>query len=189
MSETLAPLPPDFNLRMTAGRVVMEDHMMTRRTISAAGGLAVSIVAGLALTGHARAESFKDKSGQVVFVPTTVENGKQADGSTVLKISSIGISIANLPFPFDYMKSQCSGTTLVGSDGKPGRSRGMCEVLSSKGDRAAYTYVGDAAGGRATWVEGTGAYAGIKGGTTYTVKAAMPGGGAVYEWTGTWQTD
>lgn len=163
--------------------------MMTRSIISAAGCVAVSIMAGLGLTGHARAEAFKDKGGQVVFVPTSVENAKQADGSTVLKISSIGISTADLPFPFDYMKSQCFGTTLVAADGKPGRGRGMCEVLSSKGDRAAYTYAGDAAGGRATWIEGTGAYAGIKGVTTYKMKAAMPGGGTVYEWTGSWQTD
>jgi hypothetical protein len=157
--------------------------------ISAAGGMAASIVVGLGLAGQARAEVFKDKGGQVVFVPTSVENAKQADGSTVLRIASTGISIADLPFPFDYMKSQCTGTTFVGADGKPGRSRGICEVLSSKGDRAAYTFVGDAAGGRATWIEGSGAYAGIKGATTYKPKVAMPGGGLVYEWTGTWQTD
>ena len=98
--------------------------MMTRRIISAAGGVAVSIAAGFGLTGHALAEAFKDKGGRVVFVPTSVEDAKQADGSTVRKVSSTGISIADLPFPFDYMKSQCTGTLLVAADGKPGRAVG-----------------------------------------------------------------
>jgi len=157
--------------------------------ISAAGCLAVSMVAGIGSTGNALAEAFKDKGGRVVFVPTSIEDTKQADGSIVRKISSTGIGVADLPFPFDYVKSQCTGTMLIAADGKPGRSRGICEVLSSKGDRAAYTYVGDASGGRATWIDGAGAYAGIKGETTYKLKVAMPGGGAVLEWTGTWQTD
>jgi hypothetical protein len=167
----------------------MEDHMMTRRVSSAAGGLVVSIVAGLGLTGNALAEAFKDKGGHVVFVPTSIEDAKQADGSIVRKVSSTGISVADLPFPFDYMKSQCTGTLLIAADGKPGRTRGICEVLSSKGDRAAYTYVGDASGGRVTYIDGAGAYAGIKGGSTYKLKVVMPGGGAVLDWTGTWQTD
>ena len=149
----------------------------------------VTAIAALGTYGKAQAEAFKDKGGRVVFVPTSTEDAKQADGSIVRKVTSTGISVAELPFPFDYMKSQCTGTLLVAADGKPGRSRGICEVLSSKGDRAAYTYVGDVSGGSATWIEGAGAYAGIKGGTTYKLKVAMPGGGAVVEWTGTWQTD
>jgi hypothetical protein len=159
---------------------------MTRtNTIVAAVGVAASLV----VAAQAPAETFKDKGGVTVFVPTSVESTKQADGTTVLKVSSTGIGITDLPFPFDYIKSQCTGTTLVGADGKPGKSRGICEALSSKGDRAAYTFVGDAAGGRATWIDGSGAYAGIKGVTTYKPKVVMPGGGAVFEWTGSWQTD
>lgn len=159
---------------------------MTRRSMV---GTAAGVAASLVVAAQATAETFKDKGGVTVFVPTSVESTKQADGTTVLKISSTGIGLTDLPFPFDYMKSQCTGTTFVGADGKPGRSRGMCEVLSSKGDRAAYTFVGDAAGGRATWIDGSGAYAGIKGVTTYKPKVVMPGGGAVFDWTGSWQTD
>jgi len=160
------------------------------KTIAMAAAIpVVSMLAAVGTPGNALAEAFKDKSGRVVFVPTSVEDAKQPDGSIARKVTSTGISVADLPFPFDYMKSQCTGTLLIAADGKPGRSRGVCEVLSSKGDRAAYTYVGDAAGGQATWIEGVGAYAGIKGGTTYKVKVAMPGGGAVVDWTGTWQTD
>lgn len=162
---------------------------MTRNIFSTARGLTVGLLVGLGLTGNALAEAFKDKGGRVVFVPTSIEDTKQADGSIVRKVSSTGISVADLPFPFDYMKSQCTGTVLIAADGKPGRSRGVCEMLSSKGDRAAYAYVGDASGGRATYIDGAGAYAGIKGETTYKVKVAMPGGGAIFEWTGSWQTD
>ena len=149
----------------------------------------VTAIAACGTYGIAQAEAFKDKGGRVVFVPTSIEDAKQADGSVVRKVSSTGISIADLPFPFDYMKGQCTGTLLIAADGKPGRSRGICEVLSSKGDRAAYTYIGDASGGRYLWVDGAGAYAGIKGEGTYKVKVVMPGGGAVTEWTGTWQLD
>ena len=159
--------------------------MMTRGMF----GLAACIVAALGVNAAARAEAFKDKGGHAVFIPMSIESTKQADGSTVLKVSSTGISTTDLPFPFDYMKSQCSGTVLIGADGKPGRSRGICEVLSTKGDRAVYFTVGDASAGRATWIEGAGAYAGIKGMTSYKTKATMPGGGVVYEWTGSWQTD
>lgn len=162
---------------------------MIRTIVMVAGGMAVSMVVGIGIAANAAAESFKDKGGRFIAVPTSIEDAKQADGSTVRKVSSTGISVADLPFPFDYMKAQCTGTLLIAADGKPGRSRGICEVLSSKGDRAAYTYAGDLSGGNATWLEGAGAYTGIKGTTTYKVKVAMPGGGAVTEWTGTWQTD
>lgn len=114
----------------------------------------MSIVAGLGLTGNALAEAFKDKRGRVVFVPTSIEDANQADGSIVRKVSSTGISVADLPFPFDHMKSRCTGTLLIDADGKLGRSRGICEMLSSRGDRAVYTYVGDAGRGRGPRVDG-----------------------------------
>lgn len=152
-------------------------------------GLAACMVAAFGAGAEARAETFKDKGGIVTFVITSMENAKQPDGSIVARITSTGVSIADLPFPFDYMKSECAGTLLISADGKVLRSRGVCEALSSKGDRAAYAYAGDAIAGRLTWIEGAGAYAGIKGATTYKPKAALPGGTSVYEWTGSWQTD
>lgn len=147
--------------------------------------------AGMALPSKAQAEQFKDKGGRNVFIPLSVEDTKQPDGTIVRRTTSAGISLADLPFPFDYNKSQCSGTLIIAADGKSGRNRAICEALSSKGDRAAYWVVGDLAGGRYEWIEGTGtgAYAGIKGGGTYKVKAAMPGGGVVLEWIGSWQSD
>ena len=165
--------------------------MMLRRIISAAGCLAVSIVAGIGLTGNALAEPFKDKSGRAVYVPVSVEDVKQPDGSIVRKQSLTGISIADLPFPFDYVKHQCTGTVHIAADGKPGRAHGYCEVLSSKGDRGAFTYVGDVTGGRFAYIDGAGvaAYAGLKGEGTYKIKVGMPSGGIVTEWTATWQTD
>jgi len=69
-----------------------EADMMPRKISSAAGCLAASIVAGIGLTGNALADSFKDKGGRVVFVPTSFEDAKQADGSIVRKVSSTSVS-------------------------------------------------------------------------------------------------
>jgi hypothetical protein len=142
-------------------------------------------------TTPAQAEQFKDKPGRSVFIPVSVEDAKQPDGTIVRNTTAGGISTTDLPFPFDYMKNRCVSTVIIAADGKSGRTRGICEALSSKGDRAAYIHVGDFAGGRYEWIEGTGtgAYAGIKGSGTYKVKAAMPEGGSAVEWIGSWQTN
>ncbi|SEP46915.1 hypothetical protein SAMN02990966_06734 [Rhodospirillales bacterium URHD0017] len=150
-------------------------------------GTAAILLLGAGAT--AQAEQFKDKSGRNIFIPLSVEDAKQPDGTIVRKVSSAGISVTDLPFPYDIMKSECRNTVVLAADGKSGRNRGLCENLSSKGDRATYWVVGDLAGGRYEWIEGTGAYAGIKGGGTYRVKAVMPGGGSVVEWLGSWQSD
>jgi hypothetical protein len=165
--------------------------MVGRLIANSAWFLFGGMVVGAGLTGNALAESFKDKTGRAVYVPTSVEDLKQPDGSIVRTQSLTGISMADLPFPFDYVKHQCTGTVQIGADGKPGRAHGYCEILSSKGDRGAFTYVGDAAGGRFAYIDGAdgGAYAGLKGDGTYKFKAAMPGGGIVTEWTATWQTN
>ena len=81
---------------------------------------------------------FKDKGGRVNFVPTLAVDEKQPDGSIIRKTAGTGIGTADLFFPFDFMKHQCQGFLYIAADGKSGRGRGMCEVLSSKGDRAAY---------------------------------------------------
>jgi hypothetical protein len=159
---------------------------------------AIARTAGILLVGAstwlataAQAEQFKEKPGRSVFIPLSVEDAKQPDGTIVRTTTAGGISTTDLPFPFDYMKNRCTSTVIIAADGKSGRTRGICEALSSKGDRAAYIHVGDFAGGRYEWIEGTGtgAYAGIKGGGTYKVKAAMPEGGSFLEWVGSWQAN
>ena len=152
----------------------------------------VAILSALLLGAPAQAEIFKEKTGRVIFVPTAAPvDEKMADGSIIRKTAGTGIGIADLPFPFDYMKSMCQGYLHIGADGKPVGGRGMCEVLSSKGDKAAYIYVGNPTGGRYEWVEGsgTGAYKGISGKGTYKTVVIMPGGGVVNEYVGSWQTD
>jgi len=161
-------------------------------TITRTAGLSLAgAIVGLWACGGAQAETFKTTSGRAIYVPVSTEATKQADGSTVLRMSTTGISTADLPFPFDFEKHQCNATAHIAADGKSGRTYGYCEILSSKGDRAAFTYVGDLTGGRWTMVEGTGAdaYAGAKGGGTYKVKYTMPTGELVSDWDGTWQTD
>ena len=164
--------------------------MMTFETIAKTAGLTVaSAIVGFGLCATAHAGSFKDKGGRVSFVPTSTEDTKLPDGSTLRKETSTGMTVNDLPFPFDYQKTVCTGTTHIAPDGKSGRLHGYCEVLSSKGDRAAYWYAGDFAGGLWGWMDGNGAYSGVKGGGTYKPIAFMPDGGGVNEWVGTWEND
>lgn len=162
---------------------------MFMTTTRMAGLSLAGAIVGLWACAGAQAETFKDKGGRNVYVPVSAENTKQEDGSTVERSSSTGIAITDLPFPFDFQKQQCSNSVYIAADGKSGRVHGFCDILSSKGDRAAFFYVGDLAGGRWTFIDAAGAYAGLKGEGTYKVKVAMPGGGLVTEWTGSWQTD
>ena len=142
------------------------------------------------LCGYAQAETFKDKGGQAYYLPVTPpEDTKQPDGSILRRVSFVGIIVGDLPFPFDYGKHHCTGTTQISADGKPGRGHGYCEVWSTKGDRASFTYVGEGGAGEFSYFDGSGAYAGIKGGGTYKTKVVLPTGGFVNEWVGTWQTN
>jgi hypothetical protein len=68
--------------------------------------------------GYALAESFKDKGGQLFYVPVAPpEDTKQPGGSIVRRVSFTGIAVADLQFPFDYVKHHCTGTTHVSGGG------------------------------------------------------------------------
>src|SRR5262245_41694628 len=123
-----------------------------RRKIQPMKYTAMSATALLFLAcGYAHAEAIKDKGGQAYYLPVAPpEDTKQADGSIVRRVTFSGIIVADLPFPFDYGKHHCTGTTLISADGKPGRGHGYCEVLSTKGDRASFTYVGEGGAGQFT---------------------------------------
>ena len=152
--------------------------------------VAAGLISGLSLVATAHAEMFKDKSGQAVYVALPFEDTKMPDGSTVRRIMHNGVATADLPPPWDQVRHQCTGTIHISADGKPGRGHGYCEILSIKGDRASFSWVGDSGvGGRWSYFDGAGAFAGIKGEGTYKVKHAFPGGVFVNEWTGSWQTD
>jgi hypothetical protein len=155
---------------------------------------AMGIVAATAMAPPAQAEVFKDKSGHSACVLTApFSDMKRADGTSIRKATFTCIDITDLPFPFDHRIRMCHGTSEVGADGKTDNAHGFCEVLSTKGDRASFWYVGNtgdkASSGRWAFINGTGAFAGIKGEGTYTTRAGLPGGGWINDWIGTWQTD
>ena len=150
----------------------------------------VGLIVGMSLGAEAQAETFKDKSGLAAYVALPFEDTKMPDGSIVRRISHNGIATADLPPPWDHVRHQCTGTIQISADGKPGRGHGYCEIFSAKGDRAAFYWVGESGvGGRWTYFDGAGAFAGIKGEGTYKVKQGFPGGVFLNEWTGSWQTD
>ena len=146
---------------------------------------------GIALCVPAQAEVFKDKSRVNICTPLPSEDVfKRPDGSVVRKTGSMCISTADLPFPFDQIRLLCSAVTDFAADGKVVSSHGFCDGTSTKGDRYASWTVWDAVNlGRWGYFDGSGAYAGIKGGGTYKTRTAFPGGGAILDVIGSWQVD
>jgi hypothetical protein len=146
----------------------------------------------LALALPAQAEVFKDKGGVAVCLPgSSDEVMKRPDGSSLRKTSGQCGSVTDMAAPFDHQKWSCTGYVELGTDSKVVGYRGQCEVISLKGDRAAFWYVFDPTK-LGTWgyipSSGTGAYAGITGGGTWKIKAPFPGGGQINEYVGTWET-
>jgi len=153
--------------------------------------LATGIVAAVAMAAPAQAEVFKDKRGISTCTPVSNEEVmKRPDGSSIRRTVGACIGVSDAAFPFDHQKQMCTSTLELTADGKMISVHGYCDVLSTKGDRAAYTitYNPDTYG-RWDFFSGSGAYAGIKGGGTYKFRVGFPGGGGVYDSTGTWQVD
>jgi len=151
----------------------------------------VGIFAAVAIVAPAQAEVFKDKGGTSSCTPVSNEEVmKRPDGSSIRRTVGACISASDGAYPFDHQKQMCTSTLELTADGKMVSVHGYCDVLSTKGDRAAYTitYNPDTHG-RWEYFSGSGSYAGIKGGGTYKFKAGFPSGGGVYDWTGTWQID
>jgi hypothetical protein len=108
-----------------------QDWMMFMTIIRTAGLSLAGAIVGLWACAGAQAETFKTTSGRAIYVPVSTDATKQADGSTVLRMSTTGISTA------DVEKHQCSASAHIAADGKSRRTCGYCEILSSKGDREA----------------------------------------------------
>jgi hypothetical protein len=112
---------------------------------------------------------------------------KLPNGGSLRKIIRHCIMTAELPFPFDFQKLTCFQTAEFTAEMKVTLAHGYCDVLSTKGDRAAFTIVYDSVNqGRYQYFSGSGAYPG-KGSGTYKLITAFPGGGSVYEGTIEWE--
>ena len=140
-----------------------------------------------------QAQSLKDVPGVATCPPliSSDEILKRPDGTSLRRNVGTCIQTYNAPFPFDSMKETCSYSQEMSADNKPILSHGYCDILSSKGDRAAVTIIYDGPNNQGRWefFSGTGAYAGIKGHGTFKVKTPFPGGGAVYDTMGSWEID
>jgi hypothetical protein len=153
--------------------------------------LAITVgVAVASLGGVAEAETFKDKKGEHgCILSSPPSEFKRADGITIRRIAFNCIAHSDAAAPFEYTYRSCNGSMEVAADGKQSGIHGLCEVYSTKGDRAAYTFVGNpdpTTGGTWTWLNGTGAFVGIKGGGTYKVTSGFPNGWYTM-WTGSWE--
>jgi len=155
------------------------------------GGMG-ALVLGTLLALPVQAETFKDKETRSHCTPavSNEEIMKLPNGSSLRRIIGYCVLTSDLPFPFDYQKLQCFQTAEVTADMKVTLNHGYCDVLSSKGDRAAFTIVFDTVNqGKWQYFSGSGAFAGLKGGGTYKLVSPFPAGGGVYAGVGSWETD
>lgn len=125
--------------------------------------------------------------GYVVYVPQSTEISKMPDGSAMATYHNAGVIISDdTSAPFHLATHDCTGTDIIGADGRPQATGSSCAARDADGDVwwLAFTNVD----GTNKWhiLGGTGKYTGMKGGGTTELAAASPDGRVTIRWTGTW---
>lgn len=90
--------------------------------------------------------------------------------------------------PFDNVAMQCQVAWIMEADFSAGNGHGTCSGINTAGDVLMWSYSGDFAGGTYRVLGGTGAYATLKGGGTYTGGDPFPDFDR-FSWTFTWDSE
>lgn len=127
-------------------------------------------------------------SGHAFRVPKASETYKLADGRSVQRESDVGyLTTAQPDNPLNMNTQDCSGTTVVSTDGKTASGSGYCVSFDADGDTAWMWWRGDLDGGTWGFTDGTGKFKGVEGGGTWKTKQRSPDGKFIDTWEGTWQ--
>ncbi len=154
---------------------------MSGRLVTAA---LVTFVLALAVPFKASAQT-KTGSGYAVYVPHGEMVQEFSSGSTVVRFSQQGFSLADEPDdPLNMVSFDCAGVTAMTSAGQT--SHGHCDGVTTDGDTYSLWWRGDDTGGDWGFIAGTGKYSGINGGGTYQPVAEWPDGKNVVRWTSEW---
>jgi hypothetical protein len=139
-----------------------------------------------ASTGMAAAEH---GSGTVTYANSAPEITNLPGGGKVMHINSRGVIIADDPAsPFNLSTQNCSGSLVLGADGKPMIESGFCQAIDRDGDTWSLWYENGAAGDNWKVIGGTGKYVKMTGGgTTNELFTSPDGRETVLHWDGTWQ--
>jgi Ni/Co efflux regulator RcnB len=156
-----------------------------RTTLSASAVLCVLVLAAVftpeASAQQATAQQATAVAGHSSGVQTSVETLELPDGRTVRRTSSTAQVTADDPSSILHLASQtCHSATVYAADGTAGPSRGGCNSVSPDGDVIWITLDG----GTWQWVGGTGQFAGIEGGGTWSNMASWSDGQFINRWEG-----
>lgn len=151
---------------------------MTAKTI-----FAITLAAAVASApGLSAAE---ESSGTVTYVTTQVEFTDLAGGGKLRRGHSKGVILADDPASVFHLAAQdCSGTTVIGADGKVMFGSGSCNAVDRDGDTWAIWYSNSAAGRIWNVIGGTGKYANLTGGGTTEVLMLTRDGRMTISWKG-----
>lgn len=157
----------------------------SRLLCAAAWLVGVALVAPPALSA-----SETSAEGTVTYLPVTESSTKLADGRTVVRFHNRGVVLASDPGSALHGSAQdCSGTLLIGQDGKPASGSGYCDGVDAAGD-VWWLWWTDTSGGASKWgfLGGTGKFQGIEGGGTTQTIVMTDDGRQTIRWQGTWTT-
>lgn len=155
---------------------------MTRRT-----PLALALAAALPLiAAPAGATTTEHASGTVTFVSGPARTTDLANGGKVMRVESKGVLLDdNAKSPVNLSPVDCTGSLIIGADGKPGIETGLCQVMDHDGDTWALWYENGPRGDIWKVIDGTGKYARMTGGGTTRALFQGPDWRAVLHWQGT----
>lgn len=127
-------------------------------------------------------------SGYLAFQKSERINSSRG-GTNVVTRTLVGVSQAKEQGgPLDKAQFRCHMTFVVVSGSKaPATGSGYCRGISSAGDTWTMLLRGDEAGGKWTFLDGTGRYDMIKGLGTWQHKGSPRDNTERYEWDGKWE--
>lgn len=161
---------------------------MLRMRRQLCAGLAVACVLALTVVSEAQAQRRVSGGGYALFVPHGAVSMEMPDGSTIERSASQGHTVADDPNnPLQLVSFDCNGLYITPAGGSaPTWASGHCDGVDRDGHAYTLWWRGDANGGEWGFIAGTGKFADVKGGGTYTPAAAWPDGKTVTRWEGNW---
>jgi hypothetical protein len=145
--------------------------------------VAVATLLCLGVAAGAQAQQTWAGDGNGLYNSTTLEKYQLPDGRMVRTVSLAGFIVSDdKESPFHLASQDCSGTWVIEADGEAYSVAGHCVSRDAEGDVFWHWWSGDASGGEFGMTSGTGKFAGMEGGGTYTNLAQMPDGKIINAW-------
>lgn len=128
-------------------------------------------------------------SGDGAYVTVHEESVELPHGETLRHYRTAGFVTSDPGSPFHATEQNCSGSDLTSPDGGSVTSAGYCEGTDPSGDVWWIWWRGDGEGGVWGLLDGTGKFAGLKGGGSLRYVNRWPNGKFTIKWEGRWTAE